>query len=70
MGIVATLLVGLVIGIVAKLLTPGRDPGGCLLTALLGVAGSALGSRISASGSAFTAWANRRDSSARCSARW
>lgn len=44
MGIIATLLVGLLVGIVAKLLTPGRDPGGCLLTSLLGVAGSALGS--------------------------
>jgi len=44
MGIITTLLVGLVVGIVAKLLTPGKDPGGCLLTSLLGVAGSALGS--------------------------
>lgn len=34
---------GLIVGIIAKLLTPGRDPGGCIVTALLGVAGSLLG---------------------------
>jgi uncharacterized membrane protein YeaQ/YmgE (transglycosylase-associated protein family) len=46
MGIIATLFIGLLIGIVAKFLTPGRDPGGCLLTSLLGIAGSALGSYL------------------------
>jgi uncharacterized membrane protein YeaQ/YmgE (transglycosylase-associated protein family) len=35
-----TLIIGLVIGVVAKLLMPGRDPGGCLITMALGVAGS------------------------------
>ena len=35
-----TLLIGLVIGVVAKFLTPGRDPGGWIVTMLLGVAGS------------------------------
>jgi uncharacterized membrane protein YeaQ/YmgE (transglycosylase-associated protein family) len=34
------LLIGLVIGAVAKLLTPGRDPGGCIITMLIGIAGS------------------------------
>lgn len=36
-------VVGLIIGIVAKLLMPGRDPGGFIITALLGVAGMFLG---------------------------
>ena len=37
-----TLLVGLVIGVIAKFLMPGRDPGGFIITMLLGVAGSLL----------------------------
>ena len=35
-----TILIGLVIGVVAKLLMPGRDPGGCIITILLGIAGA------------------------------
>ena len=34
------LIIGLVIGVVAKLLMPGRDPGGFIITILLGIAGS------------------------------
>lgn len=37
------LIVGLFIGIIAKFLMPGRDPGGIVVTMLLGVAGAALG---------------------------
>ena len=40
MGILVTLLVGLLIGALAKLIMPGRDPGGILITMLLGIAGS------------------------------
>ena len=40
MGLLYTLLIGLVIGAVAKFLMPGRDPGGCIITMLLGIAGS------------------------------
>ncbi|HTE52859.1 MAG TPA: GlsB/YeaQ/YmgE family stress response membrane protein [Kofleriaceae bacterium] len=40
MGIIIALIVGLVAGAVAKLLMPGRDPGGIVVTMLLGVAGS------------------------------
>jgi uncharacterized membrane protein YeaQ/YmgE (transglycosylase-associated protein family) len=40
MGLVWALIVGLVIGALAKLLMPGRDGGGFILTSLLGVAGS------------------------------
>jgi uncharacterized membrane protein YeaQ/YmgE (transglycosylase-associated protein family) len=38
-----TLIIGLVIGALAKLMMPGRDPGGILVTMLLGMAGSLLG---------------------------
>lgn len=41
-----TLLIGLVIGAVAKLLTPGRDPGGCIITMLIGIAGSFVASYL------------------------
>ena len=34
------IIVGLVIGVIAKLIVPGRDPGGIIITALLGIAGS------------------------------
>jgi uncharacterized membrane protein YeaQ/YmgE (transglycosylase-associated protein family) len=39
-GLIGTLVIGLIIGAVAKLLVPGRDPGGCLITILLGIAGA------------------------------
>lgn len=42
-GFVIVALVGLVIGIVAKLLMPGPDPGGWVWTILLGIAGSWVG---------------------------
>jgi uncharacterized membrane protein YeaQ/YmgE (transglycosylase-associated protein family) len=40
MGIIMALVIGLIVGALAKLVMPGRDPGGILVTALLGVAGS------------------------------
>ncbi len=43
MNFIWTLVIGLLIGAVAKLLMPGKDPGGCIITMLLGLAGSALG---------------------------
>lgn len=43
MGIFAWILFGLVVGIIAKLLMPGRDPGGFIVTILLGIAGALLG---------------------------
>ena len=39
-AILWTIIIGAIIGVVAKLLTPGRDPGGCIITILLGIAGS------------------------------
>jgi len=42
-GILGWIIFGAIVGIVAKLLHPGRDPGGFLVTILLGIAGSVLG---------------------------
>jgi uncharacterized membrane protein YeaQ/YmgE (transglycosylase-associated protein family) len=39
-AIIWTLIIGLVVGGIAKLLMPGRDPGGCIITILLGIAGA------------------------------
>ena len=46
MGLIITLIIGLFIGIVAKLLTPGRNPSGFFITALLGIAGSFVASYL------------------------
>ncbi|CAN5559287.1 GlsB/YeaQ/YmgE family stress response membrane protein [soil metagenome] len=40
MSIIWTLIIGLVVGAIAKLLMPGRDPGGFIITILLGIAGA------------------------------
>ncbi|MZE55441.1 GlsB/YeaQ/YmgE family stress response membrane protein [Streptomyces sp. SID5770] len=43
MGIIAWIVIGLLAGLIAKALTPGRDPGGFIITTLLGIAGGLLG---------------------------
>ncbi len=40
MEIIGTIIIGLLAGIVAKFLMPGRDPGGFIVTTLLGIAGA------------------------------
>jgi uncharacterized membrane protein YeaQ/YmgE (transglycosylase-associated protein family) len=40
------LIIGLIAGAIAKLIMPGRDPGGILVTMLLGIAGSFVGGMI------------------------
>jgi uncharacterized membrane protein YeaQ/YmgE (transglycosylase-associated protein family) len=40
MGILTTLIVGLIVGALAKLIMPGKDPGGFIITILLGIAGA------------------------------
>jgi uncharacterized membrane protein YeaQ/YmgE (transglycosylase-associated protein family) len=40
------LLIGLVVGAIAKLLIPGKDPGGCIVTILLGIAGAVVASYL------------------------
>ena len=42
-GILGWIVFGLVVGVIAKLLMPGRDPGGFILTILLGIAGALVG---------------------------
>lgn len=46
MHIIWALIVGLIVGAIAKLLMPGRDPGGVIITMLLGIAGSFVASVI------------------------
>ena len=45
-GVLGWIVFGLVVGIVAKLLMPGKDPGGFIITVLLGIAGAVLGGFI------------------------
>ena len=42
-GVIGWIFFGLVVGIIAKLLMPGRDPGGFIITILLGIVGALLG---------------------------
>ena len=46
MNIFAWILFGLVAGGIAKFIMPGKDPGGCLLTIIIGIAGALLGGLI------------------------
>lgn len=48
MGIIAFLVLGLIAGVIAKLLMPGRDPGGLVVTMLVGVIGALLGGFLAA----------------------
>ena len=50
MSIMALIVSGLIIGVIATLLMPGRDPGGFIITILLGSAGMFLGSYIGRAG--------------------
>lgn len=49
MGIFSWIVFGLIAGILAKLLMPGKDPGGLILTSLIGIAGAMVGGFISTS---------------------
>ena len=40
MSIIWTILIGFVVGLLAKMLTPGRDPAGFIITVVIGIAGS------------------------------
>jgi uncharacterized membrane protein YeaQ/YmgE (transglycosylase-associated protein family) len=42
-GVIGWIVFGLIVGALAKLLMPGRDPGGFIVTMLLGIAGALLG---------------------------
>jgi uncharacterized membrane protein YeaQ/YmgE (transglycosylase-associated protein family) len=46
MGILTWIILGLVVGILAKWIMPGKDPGGVFITILIGVAGAFIGGYI------------------------
>jgi uncharacterized membrane protein YeaQ/YmgE (transglycosylase-associated protein family) len=46
MGIIAWIVLGLIAGGLAKLIMPGRDPGGIIVTMLIGIAGAIIGGFI------------------------
>jgi uncharacterized membrane protein YeaQ/YmgE (transglycosylase-associated protein family) len=43
MGLIAWIVLGGLAGLIAKALMPGRDPGGCILTVIIGIVGALLG---------------------------
>ncbi len=43
MGLLSWIVFGLIAGAVAKFLMPGRDPGGCIITIIVGIVGAVLG---------------------------
>ncbi|MDQ6477630.1 GlsB/YeaQ/YmgE family stress response membrane protein [Dyadobacter sp. LHD-138] len=47
MGILTWIIVGLIAGAIAKALHPGKDPGGFIITVLIGIAGAVVGGWIS-----------------------
>jgi len=46
MGIIMWIVLGLVVGVLAKWIMPGKDPGGLIVTILLGIAGAVVGGWI------------------------
>jgi uncharacterized membrane protein YeaQ/YmgE (transglycosylase-associated protein family) len=46
MSVIGWIIFGLIAGIVAKLLTPGRDPGGFIVTTVIGIVGALIGGYI------------------------
>jgi uncharacterized membrane protein YeaQ/YmgE (transglycosylase-associated protein family) len=47
MGIISWIVMGLIVGILAKWIMPGKDPGGMIVTILLGIAGASVGGFVS-----------------------
>jgi uncharacterized membrane protein YeaQ/YmgE (transglycosylase-associated protein family) len=45
-GLLGWIIFGLIVGLIAKLLMPGKDPGGFIVTALLGIAGAIVGGYV------------------------
>jgi uncharacterized membrane protein YeaQ/YmgE (transglycosylase-associated protein family) len=48
MGVITWIFFGLIVGAIAKFFMPGDDPGGCVITILLGIVGAAVGGAIGA----------------------
>ncbi|MCB1224657.1 MAG: GlsB/YeaQ/YmgE family stress response membrane protein [Verrucomicrobiales bacterium] len=53
MGFIAWIIVGLIAGALAKLIMPGRDPGGIFVTIIIGILGGMLGGFL---GTRFLGW--------------
>ena len=49
MGLISWILMGAVAGLLGKFLTPGKDPGGCIITPLIGIVGAVVGGFIATS---------------------
>ena len=47
MGVISWIILGLIVGVLAKWIMPGQDPGGIIVTILIGIAGALLGGFIS-----------------------
>lgn len=47
MGIISWIILGLIVGIIAKLIMPGKDPGGFIITIIIGIAGAFVGGYVS-----------------------
>ena len=47
MGLIAWIVLGLIAGLIAKAIMPGKDPGGCIITIIIGVVGALLGGFLS-----------------------
>ena len=45
-AIIGWIVFGLIVGLIAKAIMPGKDPGGCIITILIGIAGSFVGGFI------------------------
>ena len=69
MHLLWSLIVGLVVGALAKLVMPGKDPGGIIITMLLGVAGSIVASLLGGRSASIIGATPARDSSPRSSVR-
>ena len=48
MGIIAFIVLGLIAGVIAKAIMPGEDPGGFIVTAIIGIVGAVLGGFLAA----------------------
>ncbi|AOM00658.1 GlsB/YeaQ/YmgE family stress response membrane protein [Cobetia marina] len=46
MGIIAWIIFGLIAGIIAKVIMPGKDPGGIIVTSIIGILGAVVGGWI------------------------
>jgi uncharacterized membrane protein YeaQ/YmgE (transglycosylase-associated protein family) len=60
LSIISWIIFGLIAGLIAKAIMPGRDPGGAIVTMLLGIAGAVVGGFI---GRALFGYGNARDGS-------